>query len=29
VGASVARMGYDIHLDVKFDPLTRIDLDAE
>jgi mannose-6-phosphate isomerase-like protein (cupin superfamily) len=29
VGASVARMGYDIHLDVKFDPLTHIDLDAE
>jgi hypothetical protein len=29
VGASVARMGYDIHLDVKFDPLTNIDLDAE
>jgi mannose-6-phosphate isomerase-like protein (cupin superfamily) len=29
VGASVARMGYDIHLDVKFDPLTQIDLDAE
>jgi mannose-6-phosphate isomerase-like protein (cupin superfamily) len=22
-------MGYDIHLDVKFDPLTHIDLDAE
>jgi mannose-6-phosphate isomerase-like protein (cupin superfamily) len=29
VGASVARMSYDIHLDVKFDPLTPIDLDAE
>jgi hypothetical protein len=29
VGASVARMAYDIHLDVKFDPLTHIDLDAE
>jgi mannose-6-phosphate isomerase-like protein (cupin superfamily) len=25
----VARMSYDIHLDVKFDPLTHIDLDAE
>jgi mannose-6-phosphate isomerase-like protein (cupin superfamily) len=22
-------MGYDIHLDVKFDPLTHIDLDSE
>jgi mannose-6-phosphate isomerase-like protein (cupin superfamily) len=29
VGASVRRMTYDIHLDVKFDPLTLIDLDAE
>ena len=29
MGASVRRMGYDIHLDVKFDPLTLIDLDAE
>jgi len=29
VGASVRRMSYDIHLDVKFDPLTHIDLDAE
>ena len=29
MGASVARMSYDIHLDVKFDPLTLIDLDAE
>jgi mannose-6-phosphate isomerase-like protein (cupin superfamily) len=29
VGASVPRMGYDIHLDVKFDPLTHMDLDAE
>ena len=25
----MARMSYDIHLDVKFDPLTHIDLDAE
>jgi mannose-6-phosphate isomerase-like protein (cupin superfamily) len=29
VGASVLRMSYDIHLDVKFDPLTPIDVDAE
>jgi mannose-6-phosphate isomerase-like protein (cupin superfamily) len=29
VGVSVARMSYDIHLDVKFDPLTLIDVDAE
>ena len=29
MGASVSRMSYDIHLDVKFDPLTLIDVDAE
>jgi mannose-6-phosphate isomerase-like protein (cupin superfamily) len=29
VGASVRRMSYDINLDVKFDPLTPIDVDAE
>jgi mannose-6-phosphate isomerase-like protein (cupin superfamily) len=29
VGASVRRMSYDINLDVKFEPLTRIDVDAE
>ena len=29
MGASVRRMSYDINLDVKFDPLTPIDVDAE
>jgi mannose-6-phosphate isomerase-like protein (cupin superfamily) len=29
VGGSVSRMSYDINLDVKFEPLTLIDVDAE
>jgi mannose-6-phosphate isomerase-like protein (cupin superfamily) len=29
VGGSLLRMSYDINLDVKFDPLTLIDVDAE
>jgi mannose-6-phosphate isomerase-like protein (cupin superfamily) len=29
VGGSFRRMSYDIHLDVKFDPLRLMDVDAE